>query len=141
MKKLFLLIPALVLSMLANAKVINITPTSPESSNNLRIALNSAESGDIIEMAAGTYSESGDYIAFTDKEVTVRAAEGAEVILKPRVSVRVKAPTAAAKAEFIGIKFDCSEMGSYTELFVPADDKVNQFTQTKRNNHRREIRN
>ena len=112
--------------MLANAKVINITPTSPEPSNNLRIAINNAVSGDIIEMAAGTYDESGDYLAFTDKEVTVRAAEGAEVILKPRVSVRVKAPAAAAKAEFIGIKFDCSEMGSYSELFVPADDQVNQ---------------
>lgn len=126
MRKLFLLIPALALSLLANAKVINITPTSPESSNNLRIAINNAVSGDIIEMAAGTYDESDDWLAFTDKEVTVRAAEGADVILKPRVSVRVKAPTAAAKAEFIGVKFDCSEMGSYSELFVPADDQVNQ---------------
>ena len=126
MKKLFLLIPALVIALMANATVISITPTSPHSSNNLRQAIDAAASGDIIEMAGGIYEESGDYLAFTDKEVTVRAAEGAEVIVKPHVCVRVKAPSAAAKAEFIGIKFDCSVMGNYSQLIVPADDKPNQ---------------
>lgn len=126
MKKLFLLIPALAFALMANADVISITPTSPHSSNNLRQAINAANSGDIIEMAGGIYEESGDYLAFTDKEVTVRAAVGEEVIVKPHVCVRVKAPNAAAKAEFIGIKFDCSAMGDYSQLIVPADDKQNQ---------------
>ena len=125
MKKLFLLISVLFLAVMANAKVINITPTSPESSNNLRQALAAATTGDIIEMAAGTYVETGAWIAIEDKEVTVRAAEGAEVIIKPQYSVRVKAPNAAAKAEFIGVKFDCSALTS-SELFVPSDDKPNQ---------------
>lgn len=125
MKKLFFFIPALLLSLLANATVINITPTSPHSSNNLRQVVASASSGDIIEMAAGTYVETGNWIAFDDKEITVRAAEGAEVIIKPQFSVRVKAPNAPAKAEFIGVKFDCSTLES-SELFVASADNANQ---------------
>lgn len=125
MKKIFFFIPALLLSLLANAAVINITPTSPHSSNNLRQVVASASSGDIIEMAAGTYVETGNWIAFDDKEIIVRAAEGAEVIIKPQYSVRVKAPNAPAKAEFVGVKFDCSTLES-NELFVPSDDKPNQ---------------
>jgi len=125
MKKLFLLVPALVLTLFANAEVINITPTSPHSSNNLRQVLAAATTGDIIEMAAGTYVETGDWLAVEDKEITVRAAEGAEVIIKPQFSVRVKAPNAATKAEFIGVKFDCSALES-SELFVPSDDNANQ---------------
>jgi len=127
MKKFFLLIPALVLSIAINANVINITPTSPHSSNNLRQAIAAASSGDIVEMAAGTYVETGNWIAFDDKEVIVRAAEGAEVIIKPQFSVRVKAGTTnhVGKAEFIGVKFDCSALES-SELFVPSDNNANQ---------------
>lgn len=123
MKKLFLLIPVLVFSLLANATVINITPTSPKSSDNLRRALASAADGDIIEMAAGTYEESNsDYIAFTGKNVTVRAAEGAEVILVPKVQIRLKE---GSRAEFIGIKFDCghlSDISSYSNLIATNDN-------------------
>ena len=108
-----------------NADVIYITPTSPHSSNNLRQALAAAATGDIIEMGTGTYVETDNWLAIDDKEVTVRAAEEAEVIIKPQYSVRVKAPNAAAKAEFIGVKFDCSALES-SELFVPSDDKANQ---------------
>lgn len=123
MKRLFLLIPVLVFSLLANATVINITPTSPKSSDNLRRALASAADGDIIEMAAGTYEESNsDYIAFTGKNVTVRAAEGAEVILVPKVQIRLKE---GSRAEFIGIKFDCghlSDISSYSNLIATNDN-------------------
>ncbi len=127
MRKLFLLLPALVLAVALNAAVINITPTSPHSSNNLRQAIAAANTGDIIEMAAGTYVETGDWIAFDDKEVIVRAAEGAEVIIKPQFSVRIKAGDVnqVGKAEFIGVKFDCSALES-DQLFVPSDDKANQ---------------
>ena len=75
MKKLFLLIPALVLSLITNAAVINITPTSPHSSNNLRQAIAAASTGDIVEMAAGTYVETGNWIAFDDKEADVSKIE------------------------------------------------------------------
>lgn len=123
MKKLFLFLPALLLSLLANAAVINITPTSPKSSDNLRRALDGAADGDIIEMAAGTYEESNSgYIAFTGKNVTVRAAEGAEVILVPKVQIRLKE---GSRAEFIGIKFDCghlSDISSYSNLIATNDN-------------------
>ena len=119
MKKLFLLIPALVLSIALSAEVIQINTGTADA---LRKALNSAQSGDIIEMAAGTYVESNsNWIAFTNKNVTVRAAEGAEVILQPQVSIRLKE---GATAEFIGIKFDCghlSDITSYSDVIFPAD--------------------
>lgn len=120
MKKLFLLIPALVLSLITNAAVINIDNTTP---NAVQAALNSAASGDIIEMAAGTYEESGNYLAFTGKELTVRAAAGAEVIIKTVCPVRLKE---GAKAEFINVKFDCSTIGSYDYVIVAADDTENK---------------
>ena len=120
MRKLFLLIPALVLSLVTNAAVINIDNTTP---NAVQAALNSAASGDIIEMAAGTYEESGNYLAFTGKELTVRAAEGAEVIIRTVCPVRLKE---GAKAEFINIKFDCSAIGSYDYVIVAADDTENK---------------
>jgi hypothetical protein len=119
MKKLFLLIPALVLSLALSAEVIQINTGTADA---LRKALNNAQSGDIIEMAAGTYVESNsNWIAFTNKNVTVRAAEGAEVILQPKVSIRLKE---GATAEFIGIKFDCghlSDLASYSDVIFPAD--------------------
>ena len=127
MKKIFSLFVAVLFAFAANADVIKITPTSPQPADNLRLALNGAKTGDIIEMGAGTYEESKEnYIAFTDKEVTVRAAEGAEVILKPKVCVRVKSSSAPAKAEFIGIKFDCSAITDYSNVIVPAGDGANQ---------------
>ena len=119
MRKLFLLIPALVLAIAINADVIYINTGTADA---LRKALIDAHSGDIIEMAAGTYVESNsNWIAFTNKNVTVRAAEGAEVILQPQVSIRLKE---GATAEFIGIKFDCghlSDLGSYSDVIFPAD--------------------
>ena len=119
MRKLFLLIPALVLSLALSAEVIQINTGTSDA---LRKALNNANDGDIIEMAAGTYVESpSNRIAFTNKNVTVRAAEGAEVILQPQVSIRLKE---GATAEFIGIKFDCghlSDVNSYDNVIFPAD--------------------
>ena len=124
MKKLFLLIPILVLSLLAKAEVISISNTSHYI---LRTTLASAATGDIIEMAAGTYEETGNWLAVEDKEVTVRPVAGAEVIIKPQFSVRIKAGNTnqVGKVEFNGVKFDCSALES-DQLFVPSDDKANQ---------------
>jgi len=105
MKKLFLLIPVLMLSLVVNAAVINI---NTETSDALRKALNSASSGDIIEMAAGTYVESAEnFIAFSGKDVTVRAASGATVILQPKVPITI---SGGAKATLKGIKIDASHL-------------------------------
>lgn len=113
------LFAAMLVALVANANVININSGTSDA---LRKALGDAASGDTIVMAAGTYVESNsDYIAFTGKSVTVMAEKGAEVILVPKVPVRLKS---GAHAEFINIKFDCghlSDLGSYSEIIVPAD--------------------
>ena len=120
MKKIFSFFAAMLATVAVNAAVINIDNTS---ANSLQAALNSAATGDIIEMAAGTYAESGNYLAFTGKELTVRAAEGAEVIIQTVCPVRLKE---GAKAEFINVKFDCSTIGSYEQVIVAADDTDNK---------------
>ena len=120
MRKLFLLIPALVLALVTKADVISINNSS---ANALQAALNSAPTGSIIEMAGGIYAESGNYLAFTGKELTVRAAEGQEVIIQTVCPVRLKE---GAKAEFINVKFDCSTIGNYDYVIVPADDTDNK---------------
>ena len=121
MRKILSIFVAALFAIATNAAVINIDTSTPDA---LRLALNQAASGDEIVMAAGTYEESAtDYLAFTGKEVTVRAAEGAKVTLKPTAPVRLKE---GAKAEFINIKFDCSTVGSYDYVIVAADDTDNK---------------
>ncbi len=120
MKKLFSYFAAMLVAVAANAAVINIDPSTD---NAIQGALNSAASGDEIVLAAGTYNESGNYLAFTGKELTVRAAEGAEVIIKTVCPVRLKE---GAKAEFVNVKFDCSTIGSYEYVIVAADDTENK---------------
>ena len=120
MKKIFSIFAAMLVALVANAAVININSGTADA---LRIALNGAASGDVIVMAAGTYVESNsDYIAFTGKDVTVMAEEGAEVIIVPKVPVRLKS---GARAEFINVKFDCghlSDLSGYSEIIVAADN-------------------
>lgn len=120
MRKLFSFIAAMLVAVAANAATINIDPSTD---NAIQGALNSAASGDEIVLAAGTYNESGNYLAFTGKELTVRAAEGAEVIIKTVCPVRLKE---GAKAEFVNVKFDCSTIGSYEYVIVAADDTENK---------------
>ena len=124
MKKLFLLIPAMVLTLAMNAAVINI---NNETADALRVALNNAADGDEIVMAAGTYVESNsNYIAFAaGKSIIVRAADGANVILKPHVPITI---AGGARAEIKGIKIDASELcssASYSHLMYPADNADN----------------
>lgn len=101
---------------------IEITPTSPEPADNLRIALAGALDGDTIVMAAGTYLESNhNYIAFDGKTVVVMAEEGAEVILQPQVPITI---ANGGKATFIGIKIDASHLldnSSYSHLIYAND--------------------
>ena len=127
MKKIFSLFAAVLLAFVANAgNVIDINNGTPDA---LRKALESAGDGDEIVMAEGTYVESPEnYLAFTGKSITVRAAEGKEVILQPQVPIRLKA---GATAKFVNIKFDCGHLGdvnSYENLIVPADENVDGKT-------------
>lgn len=120
MKKFFLLIPAMLLTLAINAAVINI---NTETEDALRLALNSANDGDIIEMDAGTYVESNiNYIAFAAKHVTVKAAENANVIIQPKVPVTI---AEGGCAHFENVKFDVSKLTEladwYEHLIYPTD--------------------
>lgn len=108
MKKLFLLIPALVLAIALNA----VTPGTQA----LRAAYNSAEAGSTLVLEAGTYEET-ERIEFT-KSMTIMAAEGAEVIVK---TYKDNPLTLGAEVKFIGIQFDGSEMGT-REYFIRSYD-------------------
>lgn len=124
MKKFFLLIPALVLSLVLNAAVININSGTSDA---LRKALNSASDGDIIEMAAGTYVESpSNYIAFTAKHVTVKAAAGANVLIQPQVPITI---AEGGCAHFENVKIDASHLKDvnnwYTHSIYPVDAAEN----------------
>ncbi|MBR2166875.1 MAG: DUF5123 domain-containing protein, partial [Paludibacteraceae bacterium] len=120
MKKLFLLIPVMLISLIANAKVTNINNSTADA---LRLALYNSTAGDIIVMAEGIYEESNsDYIAWRRSNV-VMAAEGANVIIKPHVSFRVRG---GARAELIGVKIDASELNtlstSYKNIFESGEN-------------------
>lgn len=120
MRKLFLLIPVMLISLIANAKVTNINNSTADA---LRLALYNSTAGDTIVMAEGIYEESNsDYIAWRRSNV-VMAAEGANVIIKPHVSFRVRG---GARAELIGVKIDASELNtlstSYKNIFESGEN-------------------
>ena len=116
MKKIFLLIPVLALSLMVNATKTTIDNTSTDA---LRKALYYSSVGDTIVMTAGTYEESNsDYIAWKRDNV-VMAAEGATVIIKPHVSFRVRG---GARGELIGVKIDASGLGSYKNIFESGEN-------------------
>ena len=126
MKKLFLLIPALVLAIVVNADVINITPTS-YSSTPLNQAVGAANPNDTLVLAEGTYVETnGDgYIAF-DKNLVVKAAKKANVTVDLRVPMTI---SNGAKVEIIGITFDATNLRKdanwYEHMIYSVDASAN----------------
>lgn len=133
MKKLFLLIPALVLSLAINAKVININPGE----NTIRSAIyNSATSdGDVIVLADGTYTDD-NYIELI-KSVEIKAAEGAHPIIALNTYIKVY----GGKHTILrGLSFDGSAQGSRDQYFRFTDNSDNEleiigctFTGVKKN--------
>lgn len=114
MKKIFLLISVLVIAVFANATVINITPTSPHGTHdNLRLALYYASAGDEIVVADGTYLEKDNYLYF-DKDIIVRAADGASPIIQMYTYAQIKS---SANVTIEGLTFDGSAQGSYDYYF------------------------
>lgn len=106
MRKLFFLIPALVLSLALSADPIIVNPGS----HTLADAYASAPDGAVLVLRAGTYEETHRW-EFSNKSVTIMAEEGADVKVKPYKDNQM---TNGAKVKFIGIKFDGSAMGTYT---------------------------
>ena len=121
MKKFFLFLAAVALAMTANAKVTTISPDAENDA--LRLAVHYAEDGDIIEMTEGTYVQCNNgYVAFDGKSVTVKAAEGANVVLQLQVPITI---TNGGKANLQGIKIDASrltELADWYEHVIYATD-------------------
>ena len=120
MKKIFSFFAAMLATVALNAAVINISHNTPDA---LRLALNDANDGDVIVMQEGLYVESnGNYIAFAGKDVTVKADEGANVVIQPQVPVTVKE---GGCAHFENVKFDVSrltELATWYEHLIYAED-------------------
>ena len=116
-KSLLLILAALTLSFSAQAAEILIAPTSPEAANNLSVALASAADGDVIVLSEGTYVESNT-IPFDAKGVTVKAADGANVVLQLKAPITI---SNGAKATLQGLKMDASQLGSHKHAIEVAD--------------------
>lgn len=121
MKKLFFFLAAIAVAFTANAKVTTISPDADNDA--LRLAVYYAEDGDIIEMTEGTYVQCNNgYVAFDGKSVTVKAAEGANVVLQLQVPITL---TNGGKATLQGIKIDASRLTEladwYEHVVYPTD--------------------
>ena len=121
MKKIFFFLAAMALAITANAKVTTISPDADNDA--LRLAVHYAEDGDVIEMTEGTYVQCNNgYVAFDGKSVTVKAAEGANVVLQLQVPITI---TNGGKATLQGIKIDASRLTEladwYEHIIYPTD--------------------
>ncbi len=121
MKKIYFFLAAMVLAITANAKVTTISPDAENDA--LRLAVHYAEDGDIIEMTEGTYVQcNNSYVAFDGKSVTVKAAEGANVVLQLQVPITL---ANGGKATLQGIKIDASRLTEladwYEHVIYPTD--------------------
>ena len=121
MKKLFFFLAAVAVALTASAKVTTISPDADNDA--LRLAVHYAEDGDVIEMTEGTYVQCNNgYVAFDGKSVTVKAAEGANVVLQLQVPITL---TNGGKATLQGIKIDASrlqELANWYEHVIYTDD-------------------
>ena len=122
MRKLFLLLPALVLSLVLNAKEIEI---SSATSNiiHFTIAASTTNDGDVIVLTdAGPYvnskANSDDYTKIA-KNVTIKAADGIQPVIKFEVPIQARN---GKSGKFIGIKFDGSSLQYDQFIFVKDDD-------------------
>lgn len=116
-KSLLLFLAALTLAFSAQAAEILLAPTSPEAANNLSAALASAADGDVIVLSEGTYVESNT-ILFDAKGVTVKAADGANVVLQLKAPITI---SNGGKATLQGLKMDASQLGSHKHAIEVAD--------------------
>ena len=113
MKKIYFFLAAMVLTITANAKVTTISPDAENDA--LRLAVHYAEDGDIIEMTEGTYVQCNNgYVAFDGKSVTVRAAEGANVVIQPQVRFTL---ANGGKATLQGLKIDASRLHELADWY------------------------
>lgn len=121
MKKLFLLIPVLVLSLAMNAAD---QYPNPEVTNSLSAAISAVGDNEVIYLDEGTYFNAYgvDYTQPRNgKHYTIRAIEGKKPVVKLVVPFRIRE---AASAKFIGIKFDGSAIDSRYDWYFKAYDNT-----------------
>lgn len=112
MRKLFFLIPAMLLSLAINATIHEIGPGDPETVvNDLLVAKlqsSAVVDGDVIELKDGIYSEYSNYLFF-NKSVEVRATEGAHPIVEVECYIKIGESAPGKNITIRGIKFDASK--------------------------------
>ena len=126
MKKLFLLIPALVLSLAISAKEIEIG-SSESNIIHYTIAASTTSDGDVIVLTdAGPYvnskANSDDYTKIS-KNVTIKAADGIHPVIKFEVPIQARD---GKSGKFIGIKFDGSSL-QYDHFIYFKDGNDNEL--------------
>lgn len=104
MKKLFLLIPAFLLSLAVSAATINVSPGS----NSLKAAVTDASDGDVLVLENGTYIETGNFDF--KKSITIQAKEGATPEIFNTYYFRIEG---GADVTFQGIKFNGSSASDH----------------------------
>ena len=122
MKKIFLLIPILAFALMANAKSVTITPTSPYySHSNLQLALHyaKAEKIDTVLLKEGTYVESNNYL-IADTNIVIMASETATSIPVVQIVTSLSIKD-GANVKIQGINFDGSVQNSY-DHFIRFND-------------------
>lgn len=106
MKKLFLLIPALMLAFAVNAEPIGPNDPNVTVSNVIKDAVAAASNNAIIELSDGIYKEDGNFAI--NKNITIQAAEGAHPVIAQRYYIYFNN---SAQVTFKGIKFDGGAYG------------------------------
>ena len=101
MKKLFLLIPALVLALAMNAEPIGPNDPNVTVNNVIAEAVSNASANAVIELSNGIYQEDGNFAI--NKNITIKAAEGAHPVIAQRYYIYFNN---SAQVTFKGIKFD-----------------------------------
>lgn len=100
MKKILSFFTVMLFAFAVNAAT-TVSPTAEK--NNLSAAVAAATAGDVLELTNGIFNEEGNFAI--DKDLTIKAAEGAKPIIKNLYYFRVES---GAKVTFQGIEFDGS---------------------------------
>ena len=123
MKKLFLLIPALVLSLMV--KAADQYP-DPAVDNSLATAVNAVGTGETIYLDEGIYtnSDASDYTKIRGgKNITFKAIEGKNPVVQLKYAFQIRE---ASSAKFMGIKFDGTNL-AYDSYFLAYDATDNTW--------------
>lgn len=98
MKKLFLLIPVLVLSLTIKADPIPVSPGT----NAIQTAIASASANAVLELSSGMYTEAGNFAI--SKSITIQAAAGATPVIAMKSYIRIEGEN--TQVTITGVKFD-----------------------------------